>query len=133
MEISVVHAGSEAVAGPLAGREGVPEVRGWARGVLRGWGVRGEAIDSGALVLSELVTNAVVHGVGPVTVRLSLRGEGGFVVEVRDKGDHALVLRAPGELAECGRGLLITDALASEWGVNPVAGGGKCVWAAVGG
>jgi len=71
-----------------------------------------------ALVASELVTNAVVHGRGAITFNLQhdddlLRGEvidegGGFEREVRDRGPHDVG----------GRGLLIVEAVASRWGIH---------------
>ena len=72
-----------------------------------------------ALVVSELVTNAVVHGHGAISLTLQhgdddvLRGEvidrgGGFEQEVRDVG--------PNDFG--GRGLHIVEALASRWGIH---------------
>jgi anti-sigma regulatory factor (Ser/Thr protein kinase) len=70
------------------------------------------------LVVSELVTNAVLHGEGEVELRLAvdgqrIRGEvidqgGGFEREVRDRG--------PDELG--GRGLQIVEALSARWGIH---------------
>ena len=74
--------------------------------------------DDLALVVSELVTNAVVHGRGAITLRIRvgadrLYGEvidegGGFEREVRERGPNDLT----------GRGLLIVDALSSRWGIH---------------
>jgi anti-sigma regulatory factor (Ser/Thr protein kinase) len=72
-----------------------------------------------ALVVTELATNAVVHGHGDIRLKLQhddddlLRGEvidqgGGFEQEVRDVG--------PSDFG--GRGLLILEALASRWGIH---------------
>jgi len=86
------------------------------------------------LVASELVTNAVMHARTPIAVTLRLDGEV-LSVAVRD-GDPRPMQRpspgasgAPGE--EHGRGLLLLDAMADEWGTSPTADG-KVVWATIG-
>jgi anti-sigma regulatory factor (Ser/Thr protein kinase) len=78
-----------------------------------------------ALVVSELLPNAVVHGRGAITFNLQhdddlLRGEvidegGDFERAVRDRGPHEV----------SGRGLLIVQALASRWGIHE---GSTHVW-----
>jgi len=81
-----------------------------------------------AVVVSELVTNAVRHGGGEV--RLDLRVDPGEVfVAVRDAGrcfDWTQEDAHPGALN--GRGLGIVAGLAASWGVRNVAGTGKAVW-----
>ena len=80
------------------------------------------------LLASELVTNAVRHGTGDVTVRL-WPGKDVVRVEVTDASpDHPE--QADGGLdAERGRGLQIVGALASRGGTAPSrAGEGKTVW-----
>lgn len=78
------------------------------------------------LCVSELLTNVINHvGEGtPVVLRL-VRGDGGGPrVEVTDPDAHAwLVRRRPGTDEETGRGLLLLDAVAGRWGVEP--GGGR--------
>ncbi len=90
-------------------------------------------IDDVLLCVSELATNALLHGVPPgrgFLVRLRLDPAAGVLrVEVHDSG-HGEVCPADPEalgVAESGRGLLLVTALADEWGVgerNP----GKVVW-----
>lgn len=85
-----------------------------------------------ALVISELMTNALLHGslrdrlirVRLVTTPTALR------VEVSDpRGERLPCVRdATGE-DQFGRGLLLVGALADDWGVRPRAGVGKTVWA----
>jgi len=84
-------------------------------------------IEDAATIVSELVTNAIVHG----------SGEASLVIEVSERRLHVEVLDtdptvalAPldvGPSAAHGRGLAIVDALASAWGVEPRLVG-KAVW-----
>lgn len=79
------------------------------------------------LMVSELVSNAVEHGTGPVTVQL--RAEGVRLrVEIADDAPGAPRRRfvMPGALS--GRGLEIVEQLAAAWGWEPTPGGGKLVW-----
>lgn len=77
------------------------------------------------LLVSELATNAVLHGEGPFEVRVVASGEW-VRIEVRDRGD-ALPRRSPAGEHGAGRGLRIVDALAAAWGVEPLHAG-KAVW-----
>lgn len=84
--------------------------------------------DDCALMVSELVTNAVVHG-GSSTVRLRLAIHPGWIyVEVADDGCGMPQVTDGDPEAVNGRGLIIIDSLAREWGVLPQPGGGKIVW-----
>ena len=102
-----------------------------ARAFAREAATRGRAavhVDDLALVVSELVTNAVLHGLGDVTLELTVEPEAGVRVEV---SDDAPVSPPPAEYrpdAESGRGLLMVSRLASRWGMRP-EGPGKVVWA----
>ena len=80
------------------------------------------------LVVSELATNALVHGEAGFTVKLRKVDEV-VVVEVEDGSHVGPVLRVPAELETNGRGVAIVDALSRRWGVYHYAGGGKAVWA----
>ena len=86
---------------------------------------------TGALcvIVSELVTNAIVHGAPPI--ELALRYEDGEVtIEVSD-GDPNIEnvrLRAPGQVDPGGRGLRVIASLADRWGTRP-SQSGKVVWA----
>jgi hypothetical protein len=53
-------------------------------------------------------------------------GERRLRVEVTDAGDDLPHKRRPGELASSGRGLVLIELLADEWGVNP-RGEGKTI------
>ncbi|MFF2406792.1 ATP-binding protein [Streptomyces sp. NPDC058092] len=109
-------------------RRSVPAAREFVRGAVTDWGF-GARLDDVLLCVSELSTNALVHGVPPgrgYRVRLLLREEGKLLrVEVHDSGDGRPGVREPD--GESGRGLVIVAALADLWGVgerNP----GKVVW-----
>lgn len=108
----------------------------WARaaaaGVLRAWGVRETTVQETVLIVSELTSNAIVHGAGPILIRLTLdHWEGTLTGAVTDTGPgwpcpHH---RDPGDLAEGGRGLLLVGELAERWGVTREADGvRKTAW-----
>ncbi|MDH6114357.1 anti-sigma regulatory factor (Ser/Thr protein kinase) [Kitasatospora sp. MAP12-15] len=90
--------------------------------------------DVGELLVSELVTNAWQHGTAP-----GQRIWAGFEVDqdrlyiaVEDAGCAKPLLRPMTVGQESGRGLLMVEQLAREWGCGPRNGVGKRVWAVVG-
>lgn len=83
-------------------------------------------LDTAALLVSEVVTNALVHGSGQVRLRV-LPLDVGVRVEVLDGSAVLPARRAAAELDEGGRGIALVDSLASAWG-SDVAPDGKCVW-----
>ena len=102
------------------------EARAGVRRLLERWGHR-HLIDDAALVVSELVANAVEHA-EPSSVVVEGRS-GGVRIEVSDKGGGVAdpVALPESRSAERGRGLMIVSALASSWGVR-TAGRSKTVW-----
>jgi len=93
---------------------------------LRRWG-RDDLSTTGALLVTELVTNAILHARTMVQVCLERRGE--IVrVEVRDGSPVRPALRDHGLDATTGRGLNLVARLAAAWGVD-MGGSGKVVWA----
>ncbi|MEW2519016.1 ATP-binding protein [Actinacidiphila alni] len=108
----------------LACGAAVSEARRRARAYLTARGCSADACDTAALLVSELVTNAVRHTASP-TVICSVRRDGRLVrVEVEDHGnlgsaDEGPVLRDSGTHEVSGRGLLLVDAVCDEWGVVP--------------
>ncbi|MEV7865525.1 ATP-binding protein [Streptomyces sp. NPDC088124] len=99
--------------------------------ILSDWGL--SALEEPALlVLSELVTNAVRHArvsPGREIETHFLPASGGLRLEVHDASSEQPRQRVP-ELDECGgRGLMLVEALAEQWGVSDRDGVGKVVWA----
>jgi len=93
----------------------------------------GEFYDDAAVVVSELVTNAIRHGLSrdaEKALRLILvRYQCHLVCMVTDPADRAPAMREPDYVAETGRGLHIIEAISRAWGWVPLLGGGKAVWA----
>jgi anti-sigma regulatory factor (Ser/Thr protein kinase) len=84
-------------------------------------------LDDVKLLVSELVTNAVVHAGSEVQVAVRLLPDA-VRIEVVDSAPVAdLQPSAPREDAESGRGLLLVESMTSAWGVEPMDGG-KAVW-----
>ncbi|HEX6577025.1 MAG TPA: ATP-binding protein [Jiangellaceae bacterium] len=112
---------------PLAPEPGeVPRVRQLVRGTLLSWGLA-DAEDVTLLLVSELVTNALLHGLPPLELRLNADG-GRVRVEVFDgAGDHRPARKFVPPDAAHGRGIEIVAALASRWG-SASAPAGKLVW-----
>ena len=85
-------------------------------------------IDDGALLTSEVVSNAVEHAeTDHIEIRV-MQHNWLVRVEVRDQDRRMPQRRSPARETIRGRGLPILDAYASAWGADPVAGNGKVVW-----
>lgn len=92
---------------------------------LRDWKVEALCEDA-ALVITELVTNAVRHARCDLELRM-VHMDGGIRLEVSDCSPRWLVPRRAGPNDETGRGLQLVDALSDRYGVEP-DGDGKRVW-----
>ena len=93
----------------------------------RGNGLPPSFTDCASLLVSELVTNAVLHGRTTTTVEIH-RQPATLRVVVRDESttpSEATAASGPADIG--GRGLQIVAGLASRWGVE-LAPGGKAVW-----
>ncbi|MFJ7059724.1 ATP-binding protein [Streptomyces griseobrunneus] len=133
---------------------GVPEARHRVQEAMRAWGEPAERIEAAALIVTELVTNAVQHtSTRRIRCRL-LRSADGVRICVWNRGRARIpapaspadsadlpVEAAPAAggpdgddsldcLAEDGRGLLLVEALAARWGTR-AALAGRLVWADV--
>ncbi|MFE9450993.1 SpoIIE family protein phosphatase [Streptomyces sp. NPDC006739] len=108
--------------------EAARHARRFSRRTLRGWHVPADALDTALLVVSELVTNALVHTGGPVRLDLTLLDHR-LRVAVADASPRTPVQPPDiGWEATGGRGILLVEAVSAAWGTVP-AGGGKQVWA----
>ena len=93
--------------------------------------------DQAEQVVSELLTNAVRHGVPSAArivsehcVRLRLLAQAPFVMcMVTDPGRGIPVLRGADPASESGRGLTVVEACCERWGWHLLDEGGKVVWA----
>jgi GAF domain-containing protein/anti-sigma regulatory factor (Ser/Thr protein kinase) len=108
--------------------DAVPTARRFATEVLGD--VSTATTEDAALVVTELVTNAVLHGGLPVTLRLA-RSDNRLRIEVEDTGRNVPVRMRSSAEAMTGRGLGLVAALSSSWGVDAGTVGGKVVWAEI--
>jgi anti-sigma regulatory factor (Ser/Thr protein kinase) len=108
----------------------VSVVRGRVRAVLAEWGLPPDVTMDALLVVSELLTNALVHALPPATLRLSwvcVDERRALRVEVTDAG-RALPARQSADPDEHGRGIAIVTALSARYGIRVHTGGITC-WA----
>ncbi|MFI1092635.1 SpoIIE family protein phosphatase [Streptomyces sp. NPDC020917] len=106
-----------------------PAVVGQARtcctDTLRIWGL--DALDfTTELIVSELVTNAIRHAVGPIRLRLIRHAS--LICEVTDASSTSPRLRHARTTDEGGRGLFLVARMARRWGTRYTAEG-KVIWA----
>jgi anti-sigma regulatory factor (Ser/Thr protein kinase) len=125
----------------------VGTARDFCLSTMRRWGVQDRG-DDVAVVVSELLTNALRHGVPQAQartqaqtpagaahlsrwpVRLGLVQPGHFVLcAVADPSPRLPEPKEPDYLAESGRGLHVISALSDRWGCTAPAEAGKVVWA----
>lgn len=118
----------------------------WARchtrATLTAWCIWPDTIHTAELLVSELVTNSIraagldtkprtyqeLAAVGRVSLRLRLQ-PGTIVIEVGDGNSDPPVPDDADAQSECGRGLMIVQALSKEWGHIFPPSGGKTVFA----
>lgn len=88
--------------------------------------IDGSCVDTAVVLTDELVANAVLHGLPPI--ELAIHQDHRWVsVSVSDAGPGLPTLRPARRSAEHGRGLVIVDVLADQWGVEALPTG-KRVW-----
>ncbi len=112
--------------------------RDFTSATLGSWGLS-RLTDDAVVIVSELVTNAVRHGMSERSrsaderpVKLSLVRNGRFVVcIVTDPSSEDPTVLSPDDACETGRGLQLIEALSEAWGWSPLPGMGKAVWAAL--
>jgi len=94
------------------------------------WGCDPDIRDTVALVVSELVTNAVVHTASARVVCELREGEERLRIAVRDEGGPAGPRIRECGAEESGRGLILVDALCAAWGADRTGHGtAQIVWA----
>lgn len=111
--------------------QSVGRARDTTRRVLRAAGLSDAEVERAALLVSELVTNAVVHAGSRFCVRVTPRP----VPRVEVEDDSADLPQAPpqgrslsvDDIEPGGLGMAIVDRLSSRWGAEPTAEG-KVVW-----
>src|SRR3954451_1005669 len=87
-----------------------------------------DATEAARLLVSELVTNCVLHAHSMITLAFDC-DDVRIAVAVGDDGDGMPQLREHVSDDDThGRGLQLVDALAGEWGIHPGDHGGKIVW-----
>ena len=87
-----------------------------------------EATDAARLLVSELVTNCVLHAHSMITLAVDC-DDAHVAVAVGDDGDGMPQVRDHVSDDDThGRGLQLVEALAGEWGIQPSDDGGKVVW-----
>lgn len=134
--------------------DAVKDSRSFTETILHRWGPC-DLFDDVALIASELVTNALRHGLRiptpdddaalPVPTRTLVPAQPGessaflritlehranrLICAVQDPSSIGPVARTADRIAENGRGLRLVDCFADAWGWHTVAGPGKIVWA----
>jgi anti-sigma regulatory factor (Ser/Thr protein kinase) len=104
----------------------VGAIRHRLRAALDRWGVP-ELADTAELLASELVTNALVHTAKGAVFEAVLTPGRRLRIEVHDGTARMPGRRTPADHATSGRGLLLVEALADDWGVQ-LRGDGKVTW-----
>lgn len=109
--------------------ERIAAARQQLRELLHDWTCE-DQVDSAVLLVSETLTNVLVHTDADALLVAEVTGATGerrLRIEVTDTGDDLPHMRRPGEMASSGRGLVLIELLADTWGVAP-RGKGKSIW-----
>ncbi|MFJ9823181.1 SpoIIE family protein phosphatase [Streptomyces sp. NPDC101160] len=112
--------------------QGLSDARAAVGQALVDWGMP-ELADDAELLTGELLVNVLLHTEGGAVLTLEVLPEPVRRVRlsVQDRSSAWPRRRTPGEAATSGRGLLLMDAIAARWGVEP-RGEGKAVWCEIG-
>lgn len=87
-----------------------------------------EVVEVAQLLTTELVTNALQHGRGDITLAVTV-DDGDLRIDVTDDGPGVPEIGCGGPDELGGRGLMVVEALATMWGVAPaLRPSGKTVW-----
>ncbi|MFF5724999.1 SpoIIE family protein phosphatase [[Kitasatospora] papulosa] len=112
--------------------QGLSEARSIVRQALTDWDLAGLA-DDAELVTGELLVNVLLHTEGGAVMTLEVLPEPvrRIRLSVQDRSSVWPRRRTPGETSTSGRGLLLLDAVAERWSIEP-RGEGKAVWCEIG-
>ncbi len=125
-----------ATCGLPAAPESARRARDFTKITLEDWGMAAQ-VDVAELVVCELVTNSLRHGLlsstwlaeeHPIGLTL-LRRDSYLMCMVADPEPAGPVLIVASASAESGRGLQVVESCSEAWGWQPVEGAGKVVWA----
>ena len=105
--------------------DAIGAMRGWVEDALLRHGAADEAIDAAVLCTSELATNALLHGDGPISLVLDLTDRAR--VAVGDRDEHSPTPLSAALDDDVGRGLMLVTLFADDWGYEQ-ADDGKTVW-----
>ena len=108
----------------------VPAARRFLRDMMRDSDTVAD-IDTASLLVTEIVTNALLHALTPMILTVSVSPDV-VRIEVRDGSEVPPRVHAFSPTAATGRGLRLLESLALRWGVRPEPGRGKIVWFEVG-
>ena len=112
----------------FAGQAGsISEARHWIRQAMEDLAIAGRT-DDVVLIVSELVTNAILYGEGGVRLTMAIQPDR-LYLSVADAGAGGVEKLAFSLTAEHGRGLRIVEALSDRWGVEWRPGADTVVWA----
>ena len=106
--------------------DSTPAARAFLSRLLDGWGIPDEVIDDASLLATELLSNAVRHGTGLVTLRVEVE-DGVIQVRVHDDAGGQPVVKEADPTSTGGRGLFLVECVADQWGSDPDEAG-KTVW-----
>lgn len=110
----------------------VREARLRVRRLLADEGISVDECEVAALLVSELVSNAVVHASTLGPIELGVRsGATGIHIEVQDHDPTPPRLGQSQAPSEHGAGLRIVNRMSTRWGWGPINGNGKHVWCEV--
>ena len=105
----------------------VPAARRFAVGCLAEQHASPDACDAVALLTAEIVTNAILHAVSPVTVTVAVDEHEVARVSVHDDDPRPPVVHDHGADASTGRGMRLVEAISAAWGAEAESVG-KTVW-----
>ncbi|WP_176406237.1 ATP-binding protein [Actinomadura sp. BRA 177] len=109
--------------------ENVVNGRRWLLGQLEPLlGARHSACEDSVLLLSETLTNAIVHGGGDLVEVDAYVGTANIRIEVTDEGGDSVPHHVDDPHGEHGRGLPILAMLAKSWGFGQLDDGRLRVW-----